>query len=140
VFENCAVPHQFCLADAAKGRELIANAGPDARLPLMVLPDGTALSDPSNAEIAAAAGALQALDERPFDPADGRGRRRRLVARTPPVRPRDDHAGRARGRRRPARLRQARGRRAAVGEGATAVQLVHRLSETPSVALAVPAS
>jgi thioredoxin reductase (NADPH) len=67
VFENCAVPHAFCLADSEKGRELIAGAGPDARLPLMVLPDGTTLSDPSNAEIAAAAGAPQAVEDRPFD-------------------------------------------------------------------------
>jgi thioredoxin reductase (NADPH) len=33
----------------------------------MVLPDGTALSDPSNAELAAAAGAPQGLEERSFD-------------------------------------------------------------------------
>ena len=50
-----------------KGRELIAKAGPGARLPLMVLPDGSALSDPTNAEIALAAGAPQGLDERTFD-------------------------------------------------------------------------
>jgi thioredoxin reductase (NADPH) len=57
VFENCAVPHVFCLADSDQGRELIAKAGSEAKLPLMVLPDGTILSDPSNAEIAEAAGA-----------------------------------------------------------------------------------
>lgn len=56
VFERCAVPHAFCLADSEQGRELLANAGPDAKLPLMVLPDGSALSDPSNSEIAQAAG------------------------------------------------------------------------------------
>jgi thioredoxin reductase (NADPH) len=67
VFENCSAPHAFCLADSDKGRELLANAPPDARLPLMVLPDGTALSDPSNAEIAAAAGAPQGLERRTFD-------------------------------------------------------------------------
>ena len=33
----------------------------------MVLPDGSALSDPTNAEIALAAGAPQGLDERTFD-------------------------------------------------------------------------
>jgi thioredoxin reductase (NADPH) len=66
-FENCAVPHEFCLADSEKGRELLAAAGPGARLPLMVLPDGRALSDPSNAEIAEAAGAPQAVDEHPVD-------------------------------------------------------------------------
>ncbi len=67
VFENCAVPHRFSLADSEQGRELIARAGPDARLPLMVLPDGRALSDPSNAEIAIAAGAPDILEERTFD-------------------------------------------------------------------------
>ena len=67
MFERCAVPHAFCLADSDEGRELVAKAGPDAKLPLMVLPDGRALSDPSNAEIAVAAGAPQGLDEHTFD-------------------------------------------------------------------------
>jgi len=67
VFEKCAVPHAFCLADSDKGRELLARAGPEARLPLMVLPDGTALSDPSNAEIAAAAGAPLGVEADTFD-------------------------------------------------------------------------
>ena len=42
VFERCAVPHAFCLADSDEGRELLAKAGPEAKLPLMVLPDGRA--------------------------------------------------------------------------------------------------
>ena len=67
VFQRCAAPHAFCLADSDKGRELVAKAGPDPRLPLMVLPDGTALSDPSDDEIAVAAGAPPDLDERTFD-------------------------------------------------------------------------
>ena len=67
VFENCAITHTFSLADSERGRELLAQAGPGARLPLMVLPDGTTLSDPSNAEIAAAAGAPVGVDERRFD-------------------------------------------------------------------------
>jgi thioredoxin reductase (NADPH) len=67
VFEKCAVPHEFCLADSKRGRQLLAEAGPDARLPLMVLPDGRTLSDPSNAEIAAAAGAPDVIDDRSFD-------------------------------------------------------------------------
>ena len=40
VFEQCAAPHAFCLAASEQGRELIAEAGPDAKLPLMVLPGG----------------------------------------------------------------------------------------------------
>ena len=67
VFEACAAPHAFCLADSDKGRELLAKAPPDAELPLMALPDGRVLSNPSNAEIAAAAGAPQALDELAFE-------------------------------------------------------------------------
>jgi thioredoxin reductase (NADPH) len=66
-FENCAAPHAFCLADSEQGRELLAKAGPDAQLPLMLLPDGRVLSDPSNAEIAAATGAPQALEDGVFD-------------------------------------------------------------------------
>jgi thioredoxin reductase (NADPH) len=67
VFERCAVPHSFCLADSAKGRELVARAGHDVKLPLMVLPDGRVMSDPSDAEIAEAAGAPADLDELTFD-------------------------------------------------------------------------
>jgi thioredoxin reductase (NADPH) len=67
VFSSCAVPHVFCLADSDEGRELVAKAGPDARLPFMVLPDGRVLSDPSDAEIAEAAGAPPRLDEQTFD-------------------------------------------------------------------------
>jgi thioredoxin reductase (NADPH) len=67
VFARCAVPHAFYLADSDEGRELVARAGPDARLPLMLLPDGRVLGDPSNAEIAEAAGAPTALDEHLFD-------------------------------------------------------------------------
>jgi thioredoxin reductase (NADPH) len=67
VFESCAVPHTFSLAASDEGREHLAKAGPDARLPLMVLPDGRVLSDPSNAEIADAAGAPARLDKRAFD-------------------------------------------------------------------------
>jgi thioredoxin reductase (NADPH) len=67
VLEKCAAPHAFCLADSDKGRELLAKAPPDAELPLMALPDGRVLCNPSNAEIAAAAGAPQGLDELEFE-------------------------------------------------------------------------
>ncbi len=66
-FERCAAPHYFCLADSEEGRELLAKAGPDVKLPVMVMPDGRALSDPSNAEIAEAAGTPADFDERDFD-------------------------------------------------------------------------
>ncbi len=67
VFERCAAPHAFCLAASEQGRELLALAGRDARLPLMVLPDGRVLSDPSNAEIAEVVGAPAELGELDFD-------------------------------------------------------------------------
>jgi len=67
VLESCAVSHDFCLADSAKGRELLERAGPDARLPLMVLPDGTSLSDPTNAEMAAVAGAPDRIGGAAYD-------------------------------------------------------------------------
>jgi thioredoxin reductase (NADPH) len=67
VFARCAVPHSFCLADSDEGRELVARAGPAAMLPLMVLPDGRVLSNPSNAEIAEAAGAPFGLEQQRFD-------------------------------------------------------------------------
>ena len=67
VFEQCAAPHSFCLAGSAQGRELIAGAGPEVKLPLMVLPDGKALSDPTDAEIAELIGAPAGLEERDYD-------------------------------------------------------------------------
>jgi thioredoxin reductase (NADPH) len=66
-FERCAVPHTFCLANSAEGRELLAKAGPEAKLPMMVLPDGRFLSDPSNLEIAEAAGVTNDFDEDTYD-------------------------------------------------------------------------
>ena len=66
-FARCAVPHAFCLADSEEGQGFVAKAGADAKLPLMVLPDGRVLCDPSNAEIAEAAGAPAVLEEQTFD-------------------------------------------------------------------------
>jgi thioredoxin reductase (NADPH) len=54
--QRCAIPHDFCLAASSQGRKLLARAGPDARLPLMILPDGQVLSDPTNTEIVEASG------------------------------------------------------------------------------------
>ena len=66
-FERCAVPHSFCLAESNEGRELLAKAGPGATLPMMVLPNGRVLSNPSNTEIAEAAGATSDFDEDTYD-------------------------------------------------------------------------
>jgi thioredoxin reductase (NADPH) len=55
--ERCAIPHAFCLADSDKGREVLAGVDGEHALPLMVLPTGKVLSDPTDAEIAGASGA-----------------------------------------------------------------------------------
>jgi thioredoxin reductase (NADPH) len=52
--ERCAIPHAFCLADSDKGREVLAGVEGEHALPLIVLPTGKVLSDPSDAEIAGA--------------------------------------------------------------------------------------
>ena len=67
VFARCAAPHAFCLADSDEGRGFLAKAGPHAKLPLMILPGGRVLSDPSNAEIAEAAGAPRDFGEGTYD-------------------------------------------------------------------------
>lgn len=67
VLERCAVPHAFCLADSDRGRELLGKAGPNPKLPLIVLPDGSSLDNPSNAEMALVAGAPRGLEQDEFD-------------------------------------------------------------------------
>ncbi len=67
VLGRCAVPHAFCLADSPEGREIVAGAGEDPELPLVVFPDGTALADPTNIELAAATGATVDPQRREFD-------------------------------------------------------------------------
>ena len=57
VLERCAIPHAFCLADSEKGRALLAGADEVPKLPAIVLPNGRLLADPTDSEIAAAAGA-----------------------------------------------------------------------------------
>jgi len=65
--EQCAIPHSFCLADSKEGRALLAKAGPGAKLPLMILGDGTALNDLTDSEIAAAVGAPSDVERTTFD-------------------------------------------------------------------------
>ena len=67
VLGRCAMPHTFYLADSDAGQALIASVGTHARLPLMVLPNGTILQNPSNAEIAIAAGSPVTPEETDFD-------------------------------------------------------------------------
>ena len=67
IFQSCAIPHAFCLADSDDGRELLSHADADVKLPVMILPDGRTMSDPSNAEIAEAAGAPSDFEDHDYD-------------------------------------------------------------------------
>ena len=64
---RCAIPHAFCLADSPEGRAFVAQAGAQAPLPLVVFPNGAVLADPSNVDLAAAAGAPVDLRRWDFD-------------------------------------------------------------------------
>jgi thioredoxin reductase (NADPH) len=66
VLERCALPHRFFLAGSDEGRTLLAGAGV-RRFPLLVMPDGTILEDPSDAEIAKASGTTVAPDGDQYD-------------------------------------------------------------------------
>jgi thioredoxin reductase (NADPH) len=67
VLQRCALPHSFCLADSEEGRALIEEAGAPSKLPLVVFPDGTTLTDPSDAEIARASGTAVEPEADAFD-------------------------------------------------------------------------
>jgi thioredoxin reductase (NADPH) len=67
VLGRCAIPHSFCLADSNEGRELLAGAGNGSKLPLVIFPDGNVLADPTNAELAYAAGAAVDPEHTDFD-------------------------------------------------------------------------
>jgi thioredoxin reductase (NADPH) len=56
ILERCAVPHAFCLADSDRGRELLARIDGEPTLPLMILPNGTVVMDPTDEEIGSAGG------------------------------------------------------------------------------------
>jgi len=55
VLERCALPHRFFLAGSDEGRALLAGTEV-RRFPLLVMPDGNVLEDPSDWEIAKASG------------------------------------------------------------------------------------
>jgi thioredoxin reductase (NADPH) len=65
--KQCAVVHQFCLADSDEGRALVAAADDGAELPLVVFPDGTILENPTNAEIAESSGGPDHPERMDFD-------------------------------------------------------------------------
>jgi thioredoxin reductase (NADPH) len=55
VLERCAMPHRFCLAQSDEGRAILADVGP-RRFPLLVMPTGKVMEDPSDADIAQSSG------------------------------------------------------------------------------------
>lgn len=65
--QQCAVPHNFCLVDSEQGRRLTAGLDPIEDLPIMVMPNGQVLVNPTNAEIAVAAGGPVEPDGLEFD-------------------------------------------------------------------------
>jgi thioredoxin reductase (NADPH) len=67
ILGRCAVPHSFLLADSPEGRALVAESGDGEPLPLVVFPNGTVLADPTNLELASAAGATIDPDRREYD-------------------------------------------------------------------------
>ena len=67
ILGRCAMPHTFYLADSTAGRALVAAAGGTPGFPSSLLPDGKILQDPSNAEIAVAAGSPVTPEQMDFD-------------------------------------------------------------------------
>jgi len=67
ILGRCAIPHSFCLADSDDGRALVAKAGEGAKLPIVIFPDGTVLTDPSDADLAKAAGSPVNPERMDFD-------------------------------------------------------------------------
>jgi thioredoxin reductase (NADPH) len=65
--QACALPHTFALADSTEGKELVAAAGPGVELPVMLFPNGEMLANPTNADIAHAAGVPDDLQSQRFD-------------------------------------------------------------------------
>jgi thioredoxin reductase (NADPH) len=66
MLERCAMTHRFLLADSDEGRALLS-ASDARRFPLLVLPNGHVLEDPSNADIARVSGTAVAPDRDRYD-------------------------------------------------------------------------
>ena len=66
VLERCALPHRFLLAGSDEGRALLAGASV-RRFPLLVLPNGRILEDPTDADIAKASGTTVDPDGDAYD-------------------------------------------------------------------------
>jgi thioredoxin reductase (NADPH) len=66
VLERCALPHRFLHADSEEAQALLVGFSP-ARYPLLVMPDGTMLEDPTDIEIAMASGTAVDPDRDEYD-------------------------------------------------------------------------
>jgi thioredoxin reductase (NADPH) len=66
VLERCAMPHRFLLADSDEGRTVLGGAAP-RRFPLLVMPDGAVLEDPTDMELAKSGGTAVAPDRDRYD-------------------------------------------------------------------------
>jgi thioredoxin reductase (NADPH) len=68
VLGRCAMPHSFCLVDSEQGRSITERAGGEAgEYPIVALPDGTILRNPTNLELVAATGSPVNPDDNEFD-------------------------------------------------------------------------
>lgn len=67
VLSRCALPHSFCLAESEKGREILATAGPNVEVPVIALPNGEIMANPSNKELAESDGISLGRGEDRFD-------------------------------------------------------------------------
>ena len=67
VLSRCAIPHSFLLAESDDARTLLAGSGQDEHLPVIILPNGTILANPSDTDIARAAGTTVEPDGDEFD-------------------------------------------------------------------------
>jgi thioredoxin reductase (NADPH) len=65
--QRCALPHAFHLSESREGRAVLECTDPGTKLPLIVLPDGHLLSDPTNREIADATAASVDPEKHDFD-------------------------------------------------------------------------
>ncbi len=67
VLARCAIPHAFSLADSERGRDVLSRAGAETGLPIVVWPDGTVLTDPTDKELTEASGSPIGPDRTDFD-------------------------------------------------------------------------
>ena len=67
LLERCAFPHAFCLADSVEGRQLLEGSDPGTELPVVVLPGGARLVNPTDAELTLATGSAIEPDDTDVD-------------------------------------------------------------------------